>query len=327
MGVNDERIEAATSKPAKRWRLAVAAACLLGIAGVVLWHFGSRDESTSSHEGALPTQGQSVVVASSKANLTPRPSGTAVRPPPNITKEFGLSESLAVFVADHVDVASKGDGAAARLIANAYEECKQLTANPRSYADGLKSALGKSITPERAAAFDAAIEREQKRCRGLISSASPASKEVSLWVHGAAANGDLAAQVRLARGTLDPSNLVEFQSKLVASPDGPAMSEFGASLSDLSSDERQKVGGISVERLSDAAWALAACDFGEDCSATGEPLRTLCLRAALCDANRLEDAYRELLSPLDFENAWRMRTQIVDAVRRGDEVALTEATH
>jgi hypothetical protein len=325
MSLNNERSEAATASQAKRWGLALIACCLLAIASAVLWHFGGMNASTASHE-AEPTTPRSAGNVT-LANANPLTSGPAIHPLPNITKEFGVSQNLASFVADHVDAATKGDGSAARLIANAYEECKQLSANPQSYGQGLKSVLGKSITAERSAAFDAAIEREQRRCSGLISSSSPGGKEVSLWVHGAAENGDLAAQVRLARSSQDANSLVEFQSKLIASSDGPAMSEFGASLSDLSPDERQKIGGISAERLSNYAWAMAACEFGEDCSAAGEPLRTLCLRAALCGPNRLEDAYHQLLSPIDFEDAWRLRNQIVEAVQRGNAAALTNATH
>ncbi len=86
---------------------------------------------------------------------------------------------------------------------------------------------------------------------------------------------------------------------------------------DIPPEERASIGAISGDALAPYAWNLASCTFGADCSANGAQLRDKCMRSGLGDFNQLQDAYSQLLAPLDFQQMIELRDSIIDAVKRG----------
>ncbi len=285
--------------------LAVAAGCVL----LSVRHPSVEDNVSTGGNGPTNTSHSGSAATSALARTIHPNAGISER-----SLNLDRSVNLEDFVRDHLDEAAKGDAEAERLIAYAYEECKQLGRSPETYAKTLESAMGEQLSSDQMLRFESAVRREIARCGTLSADGAKAA----LWFNGAASNGDVAANVRLSASSVDTANIASSFRAAAATGDGNAIAEIGNSLTYLSDAERASLGGLFDDRLAAQAWSLAACDFGANCSADGGQLRNICIRAARCDFNTLYDAYASLLSPIDYQQVLKLERAIRIAIQNND---------
>jgi len=246
--------------------------------------------------------------------------------PNSITDKFAKSVDLSNFISENTAAAKTGNGKAAQLIASAYAECATVGADGNSYVDFMSTTIGKGITDSaRLSAFQAALRAQAARCATLNAN-KPSPGTLKSWSDLAASEGDLSSKV----STIDPMKNANVKQgdvqgvikDIVAAKDGDAMAKLGSVMATVGSDQAATYGKYSGTPSSVYVWQLASCSFGADCSSGGTMLKSICLSSGFCGYASLEDVYRDLLPPVQFNEIVKEEVALVGALQQGDLNAL-----
>jgi len=309
----------------KRPGLAIVVA-LIVLAGVVLvgWKFRQKPATpvvaTDTGKQITVPRADAPKVDPAHSQVTPTVASNS------ITDKFAKSVDLSNFISENTAAAKTGNGKAAQLIASAYAECATVGADVNSYIDFMSTTIGKGITDtSRLNAFQTALRAQAARCANLNASKPPPGTLKS-WTDLAASEGDLTSKL----STIDPMRSANVKQAdvqgiikdILATKDGDAMAKLGSVMATASPDQAATYGKYSGSPTSVYIWQLASCSFGADCSSGGVMLRNICLSSGYCGYASLEDVYRDLLPPVQFNEIVKEEVALVGALQQGDPNAL-----
>jgi hypothetical protein len=247
--------------------------------------------------------------------LPPGVAPLAVSP---LTQAFESSNNLAQLVRDVAARAAAGDAQAARVIAQALDECAPLSIRTDG-GEGL-SKFPETMPASRKAAALAHIARYRERCAELASGEKMTATRLREAFHVAAQGNDLVDQARRlveSSSTISESEVKDTLRRIVAARDGQAIAAMADAMGE-NPDDRELFGPYSGSDISVMAWTLVACDLGMPCGPTSALTRQACVAYGNC----IPGDYREVirffrLSPWYFELAVDQEKKILQAIANG----------
>lgn len=270
---------------------------------------------------AKPPDGGGVAVTSA-----PRVTEAVAAAPNPLARRFQSATDYLEFARDIHEAAKAGDAEAQYYLSRALRYCHSqfrayfgLPGKSRSLEEGLLWAANG------APALDVDEARVvNDRCRSLQESAGVDFGDHDQWLQKAALGGQPKAQAALASELLSGANRLpadeasrsrqdarELVRQALASKDPEIIAEAGNLLSAI----RQEDTGYA------AAWLLAACARGLDCSSKGERMKELCRYDSNCQPyETVTDMARRLVP--DFASAEQRAREINRLIDAGDWTAL-----
>lgn len=244
-----------------------------------------------------------------------------------LTSRFNAATDLAQFVAENSNQAKSGDAKAAHYIAQAYRDCMPYGTNPSDFVASKEKAMAALLAhnPDNKR-FRELLQTEAARCLNLNQQAGRQDALTS-WISIAAKEGDPSSKIMaFSLPNAAPPTATDVRgiaSEIFASKDGEALAAFGGlvSLGDGQSDQ-SIYGKYSGDPNASYAFNLAACELGMDCSQNGPSLTAMCLRSGFCNFATLEDAYANILSPIQMQSTLKMRGEILTAIQHNDVSSL-----
>ncbi|QBB71596.1 hypothetical protein ELE36_15210 [Pseudolysobacter antarcticus] len=218
--------------------------------------------------------------------------------------------------------------------ARAMEECFLFAIRPNYAAEAIESRA--RITQENSAQFREYIATLSQRCSALIQKEQVSLKTVRSNYAKAASEGNAEAMAyQLSRAVLldvssdDASSpatttpSVDLRQKIIdiVNSGDPSAIFLLSGLFNENSLFRGKAVGSAV---AEAAWQLAACDLGLDCSENSVLLRGYCINGGVyCESGDLRWHIRELtLAPVMYQRAVVLEAEIYAAIQSGNASSL-----
>lgn len=207
-------------------------------------------------------------------------------------------------VSDSIAAAKNGDPAAARIVYQGYEACWQYAMNP----NGFLSADQASDPNPQIRNMQTARVQLVKKCHGFEGQRI-GLKAIAEMRQIAAAGGDLTALAEIAtreavRGKIDPNEIKSIAESAIAKHDGSAMAALSTIMGSLTEPYIDQLAPLPAGgNLSQAAWMIAACDAGYDCSASGINAQSMCAYGGLnCQLTDIPTFYmQQILSAAEVE--------------------------
>lgn len=309
---------------------------LAGIAAVLFGVWYTRTPSSTS-VGDVPHANASTDTAAStprardprvpgsspSADVPTFPAGLAPLPVSSLTQAFETSDNLARLVDELAPRARAGDADAARVIAQALDECVMLSNNP-NFAGGFRE-QAKKMPAERRAAAMAHIAAHEQRCRELANAEKITMNRIREAGSAASHGNSLTDQAqRLASSHADMSeqDVKETLRTIVQSRNADAISSLADAMG-ANGDERGLFGPHAGSPAHMIAWKLVACDLGQPCGPTSYTVRHTCVVQDSC----VPGGYREyvrffVLTPYQYELAAAEERTILEAIANGNMEAL-----
>lgn len=303
----------------------IAAAAAL--AGSAVFRGLSTREKPLALTPAASSGTQPAGAASHNADATGSPK--AISAPPvsaaDVYTKYRQSPNFAAFIADAKPAARAGDGKAARLIAASYAECAGLGKDSSEYIAFMMGTVGKSLRDDASRdAFKSALTAEAARCSELNAEKQPTSV-VQYWNDMAAKDGDLTSKVSLLmplnNNHVTADDVQGLIAQAVANKDSDAIARLGGAMS-MAGGSQSIYGKYSGQETSAYVWQLASCSFGANCSNTGPLLTGMCLTAGRCSYATLDDAFKEIFSPLQYERIVQQQNFLVSSLQQGNVSAI-----
>lgn len=235
-------------------------------------------------------------------------------------ERYERSNDLHELTLEMSTLSDRGDGQASRLIAKAYEECWLFAINPAGFEQDMKQHA--QLRPDLAKPLEIVLHRTIRRCRGFAG-ASIGPNAITAILKKAAGQGDLAAEVQLLtlgpateRVNFDAASQKELAERVLLSRDADAFAAMAVLMGPGSNGRQQTLAPLPAgSYLAEAAWQLASCRLGRDCSPDSSAVAIMCFGGGVnCRLRSLEQFYlQEVLPPADRDKLW----QQVDALTQG----------
>lgn len=265
----------------RTWLMALACACMLGMAGAAWWLSGSDPVSE-------PGSGDAAVAARLNALNPDSPSGTqprsarpaAFRP----RADFETAPDLFVYAQRVSALARAGDADAQWMLSRVYDYCAGFAANPTAYANDTHAiaALDVSTAP----AMASARERVSTRCARFLPSDGLTRDVIQETRLRAALAGSLPAEAALMAEGAPLSEDAGYRSDLVrrvqASNDPQAYFALSTAMGLAASGAEAELGAVSGTWLAEIAWQMAACRLGLECGPRGNLMTSYCAHGGIC---------------------------------------------
>lgn len=230
------------------------------------------------------------------------------------------TEDLFSFAQSAAVAAISGDGRAAWLLSGVLTECKVLIASADRRDPALRGSLAErrvdDLKIQRCDGFRAAHPLDELQLpedamrpgywRELAIAAGDSRALASRAVMVASAlNDDVDAATRANQLALIKDDL----RVAVATKDAEAI----ATLANVFLQPN-----VSGDALQGAAWILAACELGYDCSQTNPSRGHACVQSGTCNGTTLADEIRSSVSAGEFAKAYAAGQDIAYNIRQGD---------
>lgn len=228
---------------------------------------------------------------------------------------FAKSTNLLELITQLHAAADAGDADAARMIAEAFDECFPYSITKIRPDEAY--IVRQFDEPERSIAL-VHLRVQDQRCGDLIATGRVTVPEARRTDKRATELRDLFGQAmelatELSYRSRDPkapkrmtAANVELARRIALSNDPHAIAALG--FSDMAS------------RPTDGyAWMLVACDLGHDCGASGIMMRRLCLQAGQCISGDFREFLRRRQFSLDqYQDLIARESELLQAIRSGD---------
>ncbi|MDC8015685.1 hypothetical protein [Tahibacter soli] len=279
------------------------------------------DVDTSRTSPTAPVSRPPVTSAANHPNIdSPAfPPGLQPGPISTLTQTFEKSDNLARLVSELAPRVAAGDTEAARVVAQALDECAHLSVFP-NFVEGIRKSAEAMPANRRDAAL-AHLTRFQERC-GDLAGAEKITPERIRSAHEAASHGnDLVDQGRrltASSASMSASEVKDSLRRIVQSRNGEAIASIADAMAE-SSDDRELFGPYSGSKVHAMAWRLVACDLGMPCGPDSAQTRQACMVFGNC----IRGDYREVvrfffLSPWEFELAAAEERKILQEIIDGN---------
>lgn len=220
------------------------------------------------------------------------PSIPASHAPDKPTSERG---EVAVLEAEAAD----GSATAQRKLAIIYDTCFGYSLDPDTHFATIDALAAHSGSPKQA--FESLKSRIDRRCYGANKSEPITIETIHQLMESAAQGGDLAAKVSVETHTLEPikaERMEELISQVISARDPDAMLA-------MSSLTRKSLDGaldapysmLAGDPISEAAWAIAACQAGANCGPGSPVLDSICTGTGICGYTSYEIFLRQHMVP------------------------------
>lgn len=236
-----------------------------------------------------------------------------------LTDAVDASDDLYALAGRIREQANAGDADALWALGQIFDQCELMavkygelvTAGDLTEARQ-RMALAATAMPPKAAGFHTA---QFERCSGFV--ADPTAMEnAKIWQTLAAEAGHPAATLRSwIDGAVEPVTRPSLDGVVDAMASGhPDALLLAPRLLQL----RDPDTGAPVQAsIADAAWSLALCDLGVDCSADAEITRIHCIFEACRADDTLADALRGTADPFVYREASALAAQLATSIRAG----------
>lgn len=232
------------------------------------------------------------------------------------------TEDLFSFAQSAALEALKGDGRAAWLLSLTLVECKVLLVSADQRDPGLRGSLAELPAGD--------VQRCERFRTGHPLDGLELPEEARLpgyWRDLAIAAGDgravVSRAVRVAAQVsddMDATARASYRQSILDDLRVATMSKDPEAIATLSAVFLQP--SISHDHLQSAAWILAACELGYDCSETNPSRGHVCVQRGTCNGTTLVDEIRSSVSASDFAKAYAASQDIAYNVRNGNWDAL-----
>lgn len=215
--------------------------------------------------------------------------------------------------------AASGDAEAARIIAQALDECSHLSVFP-TFIEGFKKTADAMPAARREAALAYAKVYHQ-RCEELVRAERITPDRLQSANEAASHGNDLVEQGRRLAATsssMSASDVKDTLRRIVQSRNGEAIASIADAMAETS-DDRELFGPYSGSTIQAMAWRLVACDLGLPCGPGSAIVRQACINGGKC----IHGSYREVirfffLSPWEYELAVAEEGRILRDIYQGD---------
>lgn len=208
--------------------------------------------------------------------------------------------------------------------AKAFEECRILAIRP-NFVSELPEVAG-STNQKNTILLKKYGSEFTNRCADLVQHEPISRKIVEESYNKAASDGSLEAMAYQLKKEVsdvygnpspDASRIDGLHEKLIDLVSvGDPSTIF--SLSELFGDNSKFSGPATGSNIAVAAWQLAACDMGLDCSESSTLLRNFCFGGMYCEAGDLRTNMRNVaFSPFDFEKVLQLEKEIYGDIKNG----------
>ncbi|MEO7323949.1 MAG: hypothetical protein ABIW82_03895 [Dokdonella sp.] len=291
------------------------------VAGVVLvallawlFYFGpvSGDRPAQSPAAAVADVTNSHAALKRAAESAP---ATSVVPPSAHASSYEHADNLLALVQA---AEGKTDRVSLELRARALHECRTLVATPTEFDD--LDTKGPAIYGDALPTVKALVATYLKRCGDLARMGKADPAQTAVAIDEAAKAGSI-----WAKAVLFPKESVAIPGltadanfgKLLASRDPAALGVIAGQMEHQRTDS--KFSDLAGSPLATYAWQLASCEFGRDCTSSGQLMRDACLFDGLCGTAAdfhalLKDS---VLSADELERVEIVERSILEAIRTG----------
>ncbi|HJU38403.1 MAG TPA: hypothetical protein VJ724_02445 [Tahibacter sp.] len=249
------------------------------------------------------------------------PAGISPAPLSPLAQAFESSVNLGQLVRELTPRAAAGDAQAARVVAQALEECAILGLR-RGGADGFEASAGSMPANRRNAAL-AHVARYRERCTELVNAEKITPERLRETVHAGSLGNDLVDEARrLVDGasTMSDAQIRDTLRRIVQSRDAQAIAAMSDAMAQRHDDrDSEPFGPRSGSDIHAWAWRFVACDLGMPCGPASAQVRHACLFLGMC----VPGDYREVarfyyLTPWAFELAIRQEREILQDIANGN---------
>jgi len=183
--------------------------------------------------------------------------------------------------------------------------------------------VAEQFHPEAKADLQRKADQLTERCVSILASGPIVADESLFWYGQAAVSGDPLGTarviVRFGVGKVPDGKVAAKVNDILRSGDAEAIFALADAMGRRNVGRPDAFGPFSGANDDGAAWQLAACQMGANCSGNSPAMRTMCLRAgiiAACGSSSLPQLYRQVLyMPADFERISNRARQIALYVR------------
>lgn len=281
-------------------RISVFAAAMLVIVGIVFWTYKSEIKAPFLPITAESTaEGRISVHEHERKSLPPVSKDAASWPP-----QDQASGSIFEQVSNSIAAAKGGDPTSARIVYQGYEACWQYAMNPNGF---LSAEQAQDPNPQ-IRNMQQARAQLIKRCRGF-EGMQIGPKAIAEMRKIAAAGGDLTALADIAiqeeaMGKIDPNEIKNLAESTISKNDASAMVALSAIMGALTEPYIDQLSPLPAgDNLSEAAWMIAACNSGYDCSAGGLRAQSMCAYGGInCQLTDIPSFYsQQILTAAELE--------------------------
>ncbi|MEO5626506.1 MAG: hypothetical protein ABIQ70_10910 [Dokdonella sp.] len=212
----------------------------------------------------------------------------------------------------------KTDRVSLELRARALHECRTLGATPNEF-DNLET-KGPALYGDKLPTAKSFVATYLKRCGDLARMGKADSAQTDAAIDEAAKAGSVWAKAVLfpKESVVIPGLTADANfGKLLASRDAAAIGVIAEQMERQRTDS--KFSDLAGSPLATYAWQLASCEFGRDCTLSGQLMRDACLFDGLCGTAAdfhalLKDS---VLSADELERVEIVERSVVEAIRTG----------
>lgn len=307
------------------------------IAGIAGWAWYEKGPSTTSPPAQPVGESRSVAPTIADGHSRPPAVATAApdtaNPPPSIpiaqapptplTQAFESSNNLAQLIRDLAPQVAAGDAPAARIVAQALDECASLSVR-RDGGEGLGK-FAETMPANRRDVALAHLARYLERCTELASAEKITPQRLREASHAGSLGNDLVDQARKlveSSTTMSAAEVTDTLRRIVQSRDVQAIATMSDAMAQ-SEDDRELFGPRSGSDIHATAWKLVACDLGMPCGPTSALVRQACMAYGRCIPGDFREVVRFFqLSPWEFELTVNEEREILQDIANGrvDEI-------
>lgn len=308
--------------------VAILVVAVAGVAGWVWYAKGPGTTPTPPNGSSKPDapipaglrSPPSEAAASTKGDANPPlPDAIAPVPPTPLAQAFESSNNLAQLIRDATPQVAAGDAQAARIVAQALDECAHLSIFP-NFAEGIRKAASAAPADRRDATL-AHLTRLQERCAELVSAEKITPEKLRSAFGTASQANDLVDQARRlveASSAMSEADVKDTLRRIVESRNAEAIAVMADAMGE-SHDDRELFGPRSGSDISVMAWKLVACDLGLPCGPDSALVRHECMARSKC----LPGGYKEIvrffyLSPWAYELAVEQERAILQEIAKSE---------
>ncbi|MEP6606374.1 MAG: hypothetical protein ABJA60_09715, partial [Nitrosospira sp.] len=212
----------------------------------------------------------------------------------------------------------KTDRVSLELRARALQECRTLGAKPNEFDD--LDTKGPAIYGDKLPIVKSFVATYIKRCGDLARMGKADAAQTDAAIDEAAKAGSTWAKAVLfpKQSVVMPALTADAEfGKLLASRDPAALGVIAEQMEHQRTDS--KFSDLAGSPLATYAWQLASCEFGSDCTSSGQLMRDACLFDGLCGTAAdfhalLKDS---VLSADELERVEIVEQSILETIRTG----------
>lgn len=308
----------------KKYFLILSLLLLVGCFYFVFRHFINLHElnSNSIDNKKQSIGGVALRVSGSKSDSVPVNNSS----PKTVKSSYSANNYLnAKNLDSYIDDLKKSDEKNVSIAkAKALDECRVLAIRPNFVSE--LSEVARITNQKNTVLLKKYGSEFANRCTDLIQH-EPVSREiVEESYNKAASDGSLEAMAYQLKKEVsdvyrnpspDASRIDGLHEKLIDLVSAGDPSTI-FSLSQLFGDNSKFSGPAAGSNVAVAAWQLAACDMGLDCSESGALLRNFCFGGMYCEAGDLRANMQNVaFSPFDFEKVLQLEKEIYGDIKNG----------